>query len=603
MSIKSYTILVVLFVLLLSSAAYADYCNVDILVLDKYGEPIEDATVTLTNGTSGWDSSEITDDDGFIEGKFDLDCGNDDFDYDYDLEVIHDDYQDFILDDFIEDLDGDVHIAVVMRPSLVDFELTIVDDSDDEIDNANVEIVCEEEDRGDEDDFRDYDSAYEGFDFLFMDQDSDSDDEYVGFDYEDDGESDDGDITFEDIESDTTCEINVSKSDYESVTVSLTADLGKDLKGRDGEIELIKPGDASFNAVVRSTEGNAAIQGATVIVVDRDSLVEATGTTNENGVAAFTLETPGCYDILVSKEKHSEATQTNLCLRTGSSETITFFLTPQNNPPEADAGDDVFVTEETEVTLDASGSSDDDGDELTYTWESESGVDIPSIVSPTLILPVGEHVITLTVSDGAESATDSVTVVVESLANCGDGTCSAAEDALDNCPQDCPTCLDSVCGAGESDPDSSIYCPVDCGISAIVLTTNTTDFVPGNTTVLVSVDSRSGERLGGVLLSIESPNGSVSILRTDEFGQATYTFTEEGEYKVSSSRDMYSPSERVLMVFSGGIDLTPVIIIVVIIAAAVVVLLLIRSMNMRKKGGSGWSKQGKFRRKKPSLKA
>src|SRR5262249_42700881 len=87
-----------------------------------------------------------------------------------------------------------------------------------------------------------------------------------------------------------------------------------------------------------------------------------------------------------------------------------------------DAGDDVTVEcagpDGTTVQLDGSGSSDVDGQALTFTWTSPSfpsGVTLsgttPVVTTPPL--PLGTHVITLTVADGVDgSAPDEVVVTV-----------------------------------------------------------------------------------------------------------------------------------------------------------------------------------------------
>ena len=90
---------------------------------------------------------------------------------------------------------------------------------------------------------------------------------------------------------------------------------------------------------------------------------------------------------------------------------------PANEPPTADAGPDQPAVECTgvvgtgcvTVTLDGTGSSDPDGDTLTYTWEP--GTLAGAVVTP--ILPLGTHEFTLEVDDGnGGTDTDAVTVRV-----------------------------------------------------------------------------------------------------------------------------------------------------------------------------------------------
>lgn len=83
-----------------------------------------------------------------------------------------------------------------------------------------------------------------------------------------------------------------------------------------------------------------------------------------------------------------------------------------NQPPDADAGPDQTVEQSssagTPVILDGSGSSDPDGDPLTFTWTGPFGT--ATGISPTVTLPLGSHIISLTVFDG--QATDSDTVMI-----------------------------------------------------------------------------------------------------------------------------------------------------------------------------------------------
>lgn len=92
-------------------------------------------------------------------------------------------------------------------------------------------------------------------------------------------------------------------------------------------------------------------------------------------------------------------------------------LGPANTPPIASAGEDqeVFCSPLAgiEVVLDGSGSSDPDGDELTYSWKIGEE-EIATGVNPTVLFVPGEHLVTLTVNDGnGETSSDDLTITVE----------------------------------------------------------------------------------------------------------------------------------------------------------------------------------------------
>ena len=91
-----------------------------------------------------------------------------------------------------------------------------------------------------------------------------------------------------------------------------------------------------------------------------------------------------------------------------------------NDPPTADAGPDQTLEWEQglTVTLDGSGSSDPDGDPLTYEWTDSDGDVLGTTVQVTVSLSgLGDHTFTLTVTDPS-GATDSddVTITVEAAA-------------------------------------------------------------------------------------------------------------------------------------------------------------------------------------------
>ncbi|PMG31547.1 hypothetical protein BCU94_07360 [Shewanella sp. 10N.286.52.C2] len=92
---------------------------------------------------------------------------------------------------------------------------------------------------------------------------------------------------------------------------------------------------------------------------------------------------------------------------------------PKNNAPVAIAGDDFSVAIATNITLDASASSDPDGDTLTYQWALVSSpentiIDLTTNVSQSFALNVaGTYEFSLIVNDGTDSSnSDLLTVTV-----------------------------------------------------------------------------------------------------------------------------------------------------------------------------------------------
>ena len=91
-------------------------------------------------------------------------------------------------------------------------------------------------------------------------------------------------------------------------------------------------------------------------------------------------------------------------------------LTAPNAPPTAQAGPDQTVEATgalTSVSLDGSSSTDPESRPLSYAWTDASSTLLGTAPSIVVSLPLGSHVLTLTVTDDAsQSASDTVTVVV-----------------------------------------------------------------------------------------------------------------------------------------------------------------------------------------------
>lgn len=92
-----------------------------------------------------------------------------------------------------------------------------------------------------------------------------------------------------------------------------------------------------------------------------------------------------------------------------------------NTAPVAEAGDNFTAPTGSNVVVDGSASSDSDGDQLTYLWEFSSApggsaatFSNSASVSPSFVPDAaGSYVLQLTVSDGSETHSDTVTITAE----------------------------------------------------------------------------------------------------------------------------------------------------------------------------------------------
>lgn len=153
-----------------------------------------------------------------------------------------------------------------------------------------------------------------------------------------------------------------------------------------------------------------------------------------------------------------------------------------NQPPVAAAGSDqsfTCVVGTSNVTFDGSGSSDADGDELTYKWTSGSTV-ISTAASFSTSLTGGTHTFTLTVSDGKDQSSDDVTVSV----------------ALDQTPPELTIAADITVDAntagGYSGSIGSTTAEDGCG-GAVTITSDAPAVFPlGETTVQYTATDNAG---------------------------------------------------------------------------------------------------------------
>ncbi|MBI4334667.1 MAG: hypothetical protein HY673_25720, partial [Chloroflexi bacterium] len=127
-----------------------------------------------------------------------------------------------------------------------------------------------------------------------------------------------------------------------------------------------------------------------------------------------------------------------------------------NHPPVADAGADQTVAEGSPVTLNGSASYDPDAEGLSYSWLQTAGSSVvlssPTAAQPSFTAPLvgwagATLTFALTVSDGIDSATDTVNVVVENINH--SPTANAGADQTKN-----EGSLVTLDGTASSDPDN-----------------------------------------------------------------------------------------------------------------------------------------------------
>jgi PKD repeat protein len=170
------------------------------------------------------------------------------------------------------------------------------------------------------------------------------------------------------------------------------------------------------------------------------------GTTDTGEHVTHSYSSTGTYTVELTVTDDGGATD---------SKTMEVTVKDTNQKPNADAGSNATVDANASVTLDATGSSDPDGDSLTYSWTELSNVGITlsdtTSATPTFTAPdfdnEGALTFQVTVSDG-NGGTDTDTVVVSVQptttdtdedgvpdSNDQDIDGDGVENSNDNCPE------------------------------------------------------------------------------------------------------------------------------------------------------------------------
>jgi hypothetical protein len=153
-----------------------------------------------------------------------------------------------------------------------------------------------------------------------------------------------------------------------------------------------------------TTENATSIIQVTWDFGDNSTVVN--GTSPELLNATHTYTTAGVYNATLTVKFNSALNKTET--------DVAVITVNENQPPVADAGPDQTVEQTSPqgamVTLNGTGSSDADNDTLTYSWNWTGGSAMGA--TPTVLFPVGNTTVTLTVSDGQFNASDTVNIVV-----------------------------------------------------------------------------------------------------------------------------------------------------------------------------------------------
>jgi len=179
-------------------------------------------------------------------------------------------------------------------------------------------------------------------------------------------------------------------------------------------------------------------------IPSNSSLTDADIGTSTSSTASFTPDVAGPYTIRL--RVHDGIYPAN--------DYVGIVVVGPNSAPNADAGGDLSVSTGTLVSLDGSGSSDPEGDSLTFTWTlvppsgSNASLSSTSAESPTFVADVsGSYVAYLVVNDGALTDSDVATLTATTGANNRPVADAGLNQAV---PSNSTVSLD---GTGSSDPD------------------------------------------------------------------------------------------------------------------------------------------------------
>jgi len=226
-------------------------------------------------------------------------------------------------------------------------------------------------------------------------------------------------------------DVGVDQSEAFTLTLTCTSDEGL----MDTDTVIVNVGDVNTPPTANAGADQSAIEGDSV-------MLDGTGSADADGdvISYLWAQTSGPAVTLddttaASPTFNAPATNANgeslvfeLTVSDGeamNSDTVIVSVSFINEVPVANAGPEQNVNEGARVTLSAVGSSDPDGQNLTYIWTQVSGAQV-TLTAPQFTTPAIDAdavlVFEVTVSDGTLIATDRVTINVANSTSSGGGS-------------------------------------------------------------------------------------------------------------------------------------------------------------------------------------
>jgi pentapeptide MXKDX repeat protein len=159
------------------------------------------------------------------------------------------------------------------------------------------------------------------------------------------------------------------------------------------------------------------------------SVTEPTDTEPGKVYGTHSYAAPSMYTVTVQV-----CDDENACAQTSSSSVTV--VDPPNQPPVADPGGPYSADEGAPITFDGTGSSDPDGDALTYAWDFGDGDTGSGSTVDHIYADDGQYIVTLTVTDptgSGESNSQTTTATISNVAptvNAGDNQAVSAGDPV-----------------------------------------------------------------------------------------------------------------------------------------------------------------------------